>query len=492
MKRHVVVLTLAVLAFAGTRVAADPMTGSTGGGQSHSNLQPGLGIHYIVAMQGTYPSRTYGKDDPKATGAEPLLGEVRLFAGNFAPRGWAFCAGQMLPISQNTALFSLLGTNYGGDGRTSFGLPDLRGRTAIHHGTGPGLSPRLLGQKTGVESVTLTEAQMPAHSHTLPWGADTTLQAGGGQAHTNMQPSLALNAIVAMQGIYPSRAFSGEPLDAPTGAYPYIGEISLFAGTFAPRGWAQPDGQLLSISQNDALFSLVGTIYGGDGRTTFGLPDLRGRAAMGEGTGTGLSTRPLGLKIGQENATLTEAQMPSHNHTLPPTSLSTGDAGGGQAQPNLQPSLALNYIIAMEGIFPSPTAGNSTVSDPLLEPADIDPYLGEVCLFGGNFAPRGWAFCDGQLLPINLNQALFAILGTTYGGDGRTAFALPDLRGRVPVGPGTGPGLTTVYLGQRIGVEAAGLTVGQLPAHDHEVPEPASLSVLITAAAALVLRRRRG
>ena len=104
-----------------------------------------------------------------------------------------------------------------------------------------------------------------------------------------------------------------------------------------------------------------------------------------------------------------------------------------------QPSLGISYIIALQGIYPSRN-GN-------------DPFIGEISMFGGNFAPRNWAFCDGQLLPISQHNALFSLLGTTYGGDGRTTFALPDLRGRAPVHAGTGPGLSQVRLGQALGSE---------------------------------------
>lgn len=118
------------------------------------------------------------------------------------------------------------------------------------------------------------------------------------QVVDKMQPSLALNYVIATQGVYPSRNMSSQP---------YLAGISLFAGTFAPRGWAFCSGQLLAISSNQALFSLVGTIYGGDGRTTFGLPDLRGRVAVGsEGnaTGPGLTQRRLGAKFGSERVTI--------------------------------------------------------------------------------------------------------------------------------------------------------------------------------------------
>jgi microcystin-dependent protein len=174
--------------------------------------------------------------------SEPFLGEIRMFGGNFAPRGWAFCNGQILPIAQNTALFSLLGTTYGGNGQTTFALPDLRGRVPMHWGQGPGLTPRSLGETSGSENVTLLSNQMPAHTHSLtannqqgdafsPEGAvaaaavdssqqplniysssaNTTMSAqaigaaGGSQPHSNMQPFQCVSFIIALEGIYPSR-----------------------------------------------------------------------------------------------------------------------------------------------------------------------------------------------------------------------------------------------------------------------------------------------
>lgn len=172
-------------------------------------------------------------------GQEPFIGEVQWFAGNFAPRGWAFCDGQLLPISGNEALFSIVGTIYGGDGRTTFALPDVRGRVLIHEGAGPGLSDRRIGSKLGTESETITVNQMPSHAHTLrasggsatavaPAGnvlaspgrtrlydggsANTDMNAaaitstGGDRSHNNMQPYNTLSCIIAVQGIFPSRS----------------------------------------------------------------------------------------------------------------------------------------------------------------------------------------------------------------------------------------------------------------------------------------------
>jgi len=171
--------------------------------------------------------------------SEPFLGEILMFGGNFAPRSWALCDGQLLPISQNSALFSILGTIYGGDGRTTFALPDMRGRVSIHPGSGPGLSTYRLGEKGGVENVTLTTAQIPSHTHTLRgenragnstdptnnmlangspiyrpqavaddvnMNAAAVANTGGSQSHTNIQPFLCVNYLIALQGIFPSRS----------------------------------------------------------------------------------------------------------------------------------------------------------------------------------------------------------------------------------------------------------------------------------------------
>jgi microcystin-dependent protein len=165
--------------------------------------------------------------------SEPFIGEIVLFAGNFAPRGWALCNGQLLPIAQNTALFSILGTTYGGNGQTTFALPDLRGRAAIHSGQGPGLENYELGQSGGEETVTLNVNQLAPHQHAQPatsaeettnrptnavpakggvyaGASDGTTMApttvsGSGQPHDNRSPYLTVNFIIALEGVFPSR-----------------------------------------------------------------------------------------------------------------------------------------------------------------------------------------------------------------------------------------------------------------------------------------------
>ena len=174
---------------------------------------------------------------------DPFVAEIRMFGFNFAPKGWAFCNGQLLPLSQNTALFSLLGTTYGGNGQSNFGLPNLQGNAPMHPGQGPGLSLHDLGETGGSETVTLLESEIPSHGHPMqasqgdgtertpspggngqllatgvgisqyqaPSGPATPLSgsaiapAGGDQPHNNMQPYLVLNFCIALQGVYPPR-----------------------------------------------------------------------------------------------------------------------------------------------------------------------------------------------------------------------------------------------------------------------------------------------
>lgn len=176
--------------------------------------------------------------------ADPFIGEIRMFGGNFAPSGWALCNGQLLSISQNSALFSILGTSFGGNGQTTFGLPDLRGRVPINQGQGLGLSSYDIGQQGGSEQVTLLQTQMPAHNHIVNatsdnatasaasanllatpsagrgqnapqiYGTGTAVTmgptmiapSGGSQPHENIQPYLCVTFIIALQGIYPSRS----------------------------------------------------------------------------------------------------------------------------------------------------------------------------------------------------------------------------------------------------------------------------------------------
>jgi microcystin-dependent protein len=170
--------------------------------------------------------------------ADPFVAEIRIFSFNFAPKGWALCNGQILPLSQNTALFSLLGTTYGGDGKSNFALPDLQERTPMHPGQGTGLSEHFLGESAGSNTVTLLESEIPVHNHTLSvtglnsqstnpantvlgrgnpvkvyttagsqvaMGANSIAPTGGSLPHNNMMPYLTMNFCIALQGVFPPR-----------------------------------------------------------------------------------------------------------------------------------------------------------------------------------------------------------------------------------------------------------------------------------------------
>jgi len=347
----------------------------------------------------------------------PMIGEIRVFGFNFPPVDWAFCNGQLLPISDNAALFSLIGTTYGGDGQTTFALPNLQAKVAVGAGQGPGLSNYVMGQTGGSNTITYGVNNLPAHSHTFapqssrdvgnadnPSGNvptttsgntySTTTNAtmgansmsvnisntGAGQPQNNIQPYLGINYCIALYGIY-------QGADSP-----YLGEIRMTAVTQIPTGWLPCDGRTLPITQNAALFSLLGTTYGGNGVSTFALPDLRGRVPICEGQAQGGSTYVIGEQGGVETETINIAMMAAHSHTSTATMLvfsgigdsdtpvnnyvainpqrgfefsstnntpgpvgtfTTSSTGAGVPVSNLQPYVTVQYIICTAGIFPS-------------------------------------------------------------------------------------------------------------------------------------------
>ena len=297
---------------------------------------PFLVMQTALGTDGAFPPR----GDPGEMPPTIVLGMIHTLAFPFPPFGAPSCAGQLLAIGSNTKLFSILGTSFGGDGKSTFALPDLRNMVAVG-GT-------MIGQQ----------------------------QAYG----------LACTAMIA-----------ASPAAGKTN-YPPAGMVAMFGGNFAPIGWFVADGSTLAIAQYTALFSIIGTTYGGDGESTFMLPNLTtvvedpdypGLAPMGAGRGPG----------------------------QPPVALGEVVAPYGYG---------LNCMISLTGIYPS-TDGNGSFPP-------NDQIIGEVVAFAGSSIPAGWALADGSLLPISGNEALFSLIGTTYGGDGQTDFALPDLRGRGVMG----------------------------------------------------------
>ena len=369
-----------------------------------STLQASLALTEFVDTTGVFPPQGGG-------GSGPFIGSIGIFAGE----SFLFDApadGQTYPIQNNTPLFSILGTDFGGDGASNFDLPNLGGVETIGAGQGAGLASIGLGQTLGQTSYNLKPAQLPPSL------------GGTSAAIDEPQPSLGLNYVINAFGVFPSGNLT---LDS-------LGVVSAFAGNFAPGGELFCDGQLLPISQYTALFSLIGTTYGGNGATTFALPDLRGRDIVGAGNGF-----TLGEQVGNGSVNLSNANSP---------------LGSDAPVDNQQPGLVMNYYIALSGIFPSEgQTGNTSQST---------PFLGQIVASAENISdPVGWALCDGQLLSIAQNTALFSVLGTTYGGNGTTTFALPNLQGRTVLGTGGANGLGT--LGQVSGANAIALTTANLP-----------------------------
>jgi microcystin-dependent protein len=384
-----------------------------------NTFQPGLGLTQYILRSGIFPPRTENGTGLDGSAGGGFIASIHTFAGNYTPNGNSAVSGSIFPIAQNTALFSLLGTNYGGNGTTNFAIPDLRADLTIGSGQGAGLASYAVGQQAGQDAITLTQAQLPV-------GAG-----GSASPVSDLQPSTAITYAIAVSGIFPSDGSGGGP--------EAIGSILAFAGNFAPAGYLAAQGQLLSISDYSTLFTLIGTTYGGDGQTNFRLPDLRGRTMIGAS-----ATAPIGTILGGETDVITSANMPANM------------GGGGQPVSTLQPSLAVNYLIALTGIFPS-QIGNGGQDE-------ATPFVGEILASIASAVPRGYMRCEGQLLPIAQNQALFSVLGTTYGGNGMTNFALPDLRGRSVIDAGTDPvSGRTVLLGQQVGSETYTITSANIP-----------------------------
>ena len=436
-------LLLACFGYLGhTAVSPTSTTGSTGATTvAPVPIQkPATGLRWMIALQGLFPT---GGSSPQQG---PYLGEIRLFAAG-APymntNAWAECAGQILPISQNSALFALLGTTFGGNGTTNFALPDLRGRTPIGAGQGPGLPNYVVGQTGGSNTVTVGVSNLPSHSHTITGGS--TDATGAGAPVNNMPPYLAL---------YPFLVHQGPFFDMGTIRWTAYASTAFVPGILC-------EGQILPIAQNTALFSILGTNYGGNGQTTYGIPDLRGRMMVGAGTGPGLNPVAVGEKAGQFQRAISVAEMPAHAHTY--GGGTTGSTGSGSAVPGRAPYLGLTPGVALVGIY-----GGSTDFPAI---AEVRFNAGSLGFFSFERNSTYWS-CDGSLHTVVEQDGLFEtygnVVGPTWGGDGATTVGVPDLRGRSPFGAGTDPGLGTFVVGEKWGSDTiAGMTQAMMPAHTH-------------------------
>lgn len=385
--------------------------------------QPTLALAQSIVTNGTFPSSSGGA---WSSGTAASLGMVITTA--FDPGNVDSLTptqGQLLPISsKNAAMFSLLRNTYGGNlDQSNYALPDL-GAKAAQFITAESSSSPLNGRTVGSpdNELLLATSDLPASLGGQDLGVD------------NRQDSLGIQYLVKVTGEFP--AGHVPTIDTLGMVYPFAGLTP--GGT--PDGFLPADGRLLNISEHVALFAVLGNTYGGNGRTTFALPDLRNHVPVGAGLSTVTGSDKyiaLGEQVGDAAFNLSQAQLPVNG------------APAKQHIDTMQPSLGMHYLVSTTGIYEGIAAFESTI--------------GQILLYAGQRVPDGWILAHGQELPINGKvgyEALFSLIGTTFGGNGTTTFALPDLRGRTVVGTG---GEQNLSLGETQGSFTEQITMANLP-----------------------------
>ena len=369
-----------------------------------SNSQPSLALNEFIRTNGILPSY-----DQESTFDTDYDGAIGIFAGYGG--SYTLAQGQTISVQSNYQLSFLLGTTYGGDGVANFNIPNLGDMVSIGVSFNNQNPLYHVGSPIGTTGNLLTEAQSP-----VPYGSS--------QSISTYQPSMAFHFLVNTGGLYDSDSLSD------------LGFITESANIYGDDN-SEARGQLLSIAQNGALYDVIGNTFGGDGTTTFALPDLQGRDVVGAGVAADGTSYTLGETVGSATYNVGTANLPEQ-----------GDA----PIENQQPGLVLNFLIAVDGDYPSsnPVNGYGT------------PTLGQVVMSARSEVPPGFMLAQGQILAIRQYPALYALLGTTYGGDGLNTFALPNLAGRTVVGTGASAA-GSATLGRTTGATTVRLTEAELP-----------------------------
>ena len=447
-------------------------------------------------------SETISVDTDGSYGSLPVASSIEGY-WTTAPQGFLFEDGSAVSRTLYADLFAVIGTTFGsGDGATTFNLPDSRGRTSVNIST-TDTEFDVIGERTGSANEQLTIAQIPSHTHQVPYlasgdpsdylggsgaaygmstsyssrsGAYNMLEpVGGGATHNNMQPSIVKMAAIKY------RAPSGTTSTLPAGT-----SVQGYWAS-APNGYLLENGAAVSRSTYSDLFAVTGTVHGiGNGSTTFNVPDSRGRTSVNL-SASDSEFDAIGERSGAKTEQLTIAQIPSHTHQVPflvsgsdvsdylggsaaPYGLSSNYAsrsgvynmlepvGGNGAHNNIQPSIVKRYAIKH-------TAAASSLDDSP-KGTSIQGYW--------TSAPSGYLLENGAAVSRSTYAGLFAVIGTTYGsGNGSTTFNVPDSRGQLGVIKNDALGILD-EMGEKYGAKSVTLTIAQLPSHTHQVPYLAS------------------